>query len=541
MRIQEEAPLPPSPLATLESDYGMAVIHLAWDLRRNGEGREAERTLIFAFVELLPAEIPPPEDDYDAKDPRFSKRLGGQSEHRIYVRHAVVKASTARDWYDGCRRGVATLPEDGRILEPDAEGAKRLRLVALDEEPPWPTLLCVADHDTIPFAPDWAESPRVHHLVATTERALDGLWSENEKERAQRWLEERLHFSLAEYPEYWGSVHLVAPNPVYRHIHAGRQQRTEQAVSVALRLEPRAGKRVEGLELIYRGANATGTLYEHTIHVQSPLLRVSFDHRAQPFQTDVIDSARGMLANPHGLRVFIGGFKFSTGFGGRLQVNGPTPESTYTVHRSARSDQGSLMAVPEVVSAEIRMANAALVRSRRGAAARQDQRWFRDQQEAVDVIRDLVNKAEREILLVDPYFGGMELWKFMLAVGSEVIPVRVLSSAAVLVKHRGEEGERLRDVLEQVRSHPRMNPFEVRVMIGARPPVHDWFLLVDGNIWLLGSSLNEIGSRGTVMVALPDPEPIREQLTKVWDAAIVLETWVERRKDSRGADESTGT
>ena len=123
----------------------------------------------------------------------------------------------------------------------------------------------------------------------------------------------------------------------------------------------------------------------------------------------------------------------------------------------------------------------------------------------------------------------------MLAVGRDDITVRVLSSAEVLQKVPAEKaalpgGEALLDVLRQVRSHDRMNPFEIKVMTGDRPGVHDRFLVVDDRIWLLGSSLNEFGSRGTMMVSLPDPAPVREQLANAWNDAVDLETWVSRRR-----------
>jgi hypothetical protein len=516
----------------------MAVVHLAWNLRRAGDGKEAQRTLLFAFVELLPTEIPPPPDDYEPKDPRFTEPLGKQSEHRVNVRHAVVPAKNALAWYLGCRRGLAVLPEDGGFPDPEAPTAKRLRLADLGEEPPWPTLLCVADDsDTIPFAPDWAKCPRMHHLISLADFDLDGLWSRGEQERAQEWLENHLHFSLEEYPEYWGSVHLMAPNPVYRQLYARRQHKTAPVDSVLLRFETRAAKSVEGLELIYRGASSTGKRYEYTATLHSALVRMNFEHGATAFQADIVDPTRGMLSNTNYLHVFISGFKLNMHIGGgTLRVNGPTPESTYVVPRSGPPVLMGVAETAKVASAELRLAAANDRRHQRAAAARYDQRWFRgEQEEARVLLRGLLHGAEREVLIVDPYFGHTELFKFPLAVGREDVPVRILSSAVALDGHGGEKGNILLAQARHLRSDSHMNPFEIKVMTGAHPTVHDRFLLVDDRIWLLGSSFNEFGSRGTMMVSLPDPQPVREQLTKAWNDAVELETWVERpKKSSRG-------
>ena len=54
MKIQEELPLPVNPLADLATDYHHAVLHHAWNWQRSSD----TVTLLFAFVELLPAENP---------------------------------------------------------------------------------------------------------------------------------------------------------------------------------------------------------------------------------------------------------------------------------------------------------------------------------------------------------------------------------------------------------------------------------------------------------------------------------------------------
>src|SRR5262245_41625703 len=220
MFIQEATPQPENPLATLESDYTKAVLHVAWDLHK----KTRERTLLFGWMELLPAEVPPPVDDGD-----LEVDLGRKSEHRVYVRHAVVEAGHAIAWYLGCRQGKAVVPEaDGRLPDWEDEKAKRLHLMDLGEEPPWQHLAGVAASDTemLPFRPQWVECPRVHHLVPLSNFRLDTLWPGlKERQKAIEGLEELLHFDLSAYPEYWGSVHLLAPNPVFRD-YDGRRQPT---------------------------------------------------------------------------------------------------------------------------------------------------------------------------------------------------------------------------------------------------------------------------------------------------------------------------
>ena len=52
---------------------------------------------------------------------------------------------------------------------------------------------------------------------------------------------------------------------------------------------------------------------------------------------------------------------------------------------------------------------------------------------------------------------------------------------------------------------------EIRIL-GDSPGVHDRFLVIDGNVWFSGNSLNRIGERAGMIVKLPDPKPVVERL-----------------------------
>ena len=368
MRIQELEPLPTNPLATFDEDYEMAVVHLAWDLRHGRDAEESVRTLLFAFVELIPTEVPPPVDDCEANDGRFFERLGGNNGHMVSVRHAVVPAKEALAWYRDCRRGVAVLPGvDGRFPNPEAPEAKRLRLADLGEVPLWPSLLCAADStDEIPFAPEWAECPRIDHLVPAADFDLGGLWSKPEEERARRWLADQLHFQLEEYPEYWGSAHLVAPNPVFRSLDSRLQPRTPPAESVLTRFELRARKRVEGLELACRGLRSATKAYAYNLRVESSLIRREFPRGSYAFQEDVIDPVRGTLRNSNLAGGFIGSINLTVQLARTRVVQGSTRDTSYSVPLSSSSEHITVGQVPKLVSAESRL-NEAAARRRQGA------------------------------------------------------------------------------------------------------------------------------------------------------------------------------
>lgn len=540
MKIQEESPLLLEPLANLEEDYEYAVLHLAWD--RNAETKAL--TLLFAFVELLPAEIPPPIDDYDYKAPHCSCRLGNKSKHHVYLRHAVVKARAALDWYLACRVGTAVLPGDGGVIPAaDAADAKRLRLTTLGEAPVWPTLLSASDDtDILPFCPQWITCPRTHHLLPLADFDLGALWSVDEREEAQGWLKDHLHFDLGEYPEYWGSVHLVAPNPVFRKVRTRLQRRGAPAESVLVQFESRAGKSVSGLEMVFREQEPWGVTAARRVSVDGPLLRMNFDRQVEAVLAEVWDPRRGLLEVPSEPHHFIKRIHLDMSLMRKVVVQ--TPGETYELPRTSAPKRTTTGAAPKVPGAGSRLLSGHLARQQRSKAREQGQQWFKDQKDkATELLRSLLNEANSSVLLIDPYFGAEELARFGPTVGRDDIPIRILTSAEVLkekVDAPGlpEEGDQLLYVLEQVRANERMNPFEIRVMTGGRPSIHDRFLALGKSIWILGSSLNEFGSRGTMMLALPDPDAIRGDLEDAWKDAENFEPWLEKRRKKRRTERS---
>jgi len=531
MQTQCASPLPADPLAPLENDYSAAVLHIAWNLHSVTK----ERTLLFAFVELLPKEVPPPDEDGDK-----SLRPWGQSEHRIFVRHAVLPARHAVDWYLLCRRGIALLPsdDDGHIPDPGAPTARPLRLAELGEEPPWPNLVCLdEEQDGIPFIPSWQRSPRLHHLIPLADVNVAQLWKHpKEREKAIGFLSEHLHFDIEAYPEYIGSVHLVAPNPVFRALHVRLSPKTPPLESVVCQFDLRPGRDVMGLELVVREVRPTGEGALSAIPVHTPTVEIPFEQGVDSFAASVVDPERGLLRVGRTPHTFIHNIEIGMSLISATRViRGDKPEETLEVPTYRDSERTKIGDDYRSPPGRLRLWSAHHARERRAKAEELEQRFFQGQKdEARHVLQTLLHEASQEVMIVDPYFTHTEMGGFAAVVGQTTVPIRILSSAEVLkgeVSPDQEKGEALLALLDGFAATPQMNPLEIRVMTGSRPEIHDRFFLVDERVWLLGSSLNEFGIRGTMMVALPDPRPVADQLRRAWSLAEPLKAWVERRRE----------
>jgi hypothetical protein len=158
--------------------------------------------------------------------------------------------------------------------------------------------------------------------------------------------------------------------------------------------------------------------------------------------------------------------------------------------------------------------------------AESSQRWFDDVEQAKAAIREIIAKATNCIRIVDPYLGTRELQSFALATTSSRSTIEILTSAAYLKEDGYKAGIQLAKHVKSLAGQGFTNKIEVRVMMGKKPDIHDRFLIADDEAWLLGSSLNEFGSRGTMMVQLRAPASIRAEIDKVWANATDLEQYL---------------
>ena len=60
--------------------------------------------------------------------------------------------------------------------------------------------------------------------------------------------------------------------------------------------------------------------------------------------------------------------------------------------------------------------------------------------------------------------------------------------------------------------------------------IHDRFLVIDDRVFLLGSSLNRFGDRGTMIVQLHAPEIVREELLRELNDGKALHQWLAERR-----------
>ena len=402
-------------------------------------------------------------------------------------------------------------------------------------------MLTTSSH-VVPFTASWEPHPRVRHLVAREFR-IERFWTPEELSSAQQWLKEDSYFELLEFPEYWGSIHLIAPNPVFRRCIT-RLDRSFAGTDLCLALELRAGQSVEGLEFQLESKGPTGTVYIASKSLTKATERFRLPGEPEEPYERIIDRQRGLL---YEIGPFVYGQDASLG----LTMNVVDQIRNVAIELADGSKGDYQVSLPGALSqkmefgapartehAVLRLGAGQRVRNQR-AAGKANQRWFRDQvSDAVAELRELVSDAKKQLLVADPYFGGDDIRRVLLAVQDPRVPVRVLAGGDHLRKKEltMEGGDYLAHRISEAVNAGQMNPLRVRVMAGgSTPPLHDRFMLVDETLWLLGSSLHSFGSRGTMLLRVPDTKPVLEALEAIWDDSEDFESvWLPRRKSERG-------
>ncbi len=267
---------PSAPTRPLLADYDWAVIHVAWD------ETEQRRLLLFAMVELLPREVRPPFDDGEQM-----QRLSPDSIHVVRVRHSVLPAGIALDWYRTCATSFVPLPNDLQKYT-DKRALPKLHVAALREEPPWPNLIC----ESVDYQACWHLAPRMHHLFPTN---FSPEWTEDEWKSAAEWLSGRLHFQLGKQANLWGSVHLVAPSPVFRYFGDRLDSDRPGADAIHYYCILRTGERLADLTLTVREEREDGDVRLYDLPIERRFSRLELDHIFDLHSAVLIDRQRGPL------------------------------------------------------------------------------------------------------------------------------------------------------------------------------------------------------------------------------------------------------
>jgi len=521
-------------IAQCEADYTIAEItalaHVA--------PQATVPTHVLAVVELLHRHLEPnPLIGLGPKSGGYPRSgdLGARAGKLLIQRwHLPVRAGI--QWYRSCANGSMAVP--GK--EPSKPTV--VPLGQLGDDPPWPHLAVEVDNfwEHSEFWGDRPGGSRWHRLLPLAPVDITVGWEVPNFEKARNFFMSEVHLDLLARSVLLGSCHLRLPNPVYRDLHQ-RVGSDWRSVTYDLELHPQGS--LDELELTFWNQRSWGATSVRRVTLQPGVNELRVPEGVAQVAHAVCCKKRGLLkqSQPAG---FIAAVNISMNLVSE-QRRVETPKGRYAVGVVGHS-QPMQVGTPRPAGALARLAADEGQQRTQKAWAQTAFRWFdNDNVGGTQAIRDIIQSASKSIDLLDPYFGRSDLQQFALATTRHGLPFRVLTSADFCTSGddpdlRIEHGDALARTLASVRAQdPRFN-IEIKVMPGQKSPVHDRFLIVDEIVWVLGASLNEFGSRGSLLMKLPASPAENNASSRAfsvsetifnarWASSDALHDWVKRR------------
>lgn len=512
--------------------YSGAVIRLA-TLQKQ---RKQAGHLLFATVFLLPRgrSLPPPMKGVH----RFPVGKTGET---VFFRRVLMSVQDAIDWYRSLGCGDDKSPTPSLIEERDSkfDGVK-IDISKLIDDPSWPYLglpigegmfahLSGRNHP----APFIGNSPARIHRRFGSQDGFDLTLADN---KAVDFVARRLHVDLRLYREYLGSIALVAPDPVLKQIDNFMiPASADRGERIFYRFVPRTGESLAGLKI---------TTFDEQTH-----LLTDFSTRSIPAD-GILDIDKGDCIGAYGYVVthqqhgvlaysppypFLRQMNLSMHVGAQesKKVSVPTGESANSPRMEYPAAQQSTLASqslmgdgPRIPNVNARIAIAAAHREKIANAKQYGQRWFPEgsREEAMRFIQSELRRAKHRVMIADPYLAGLQLGQFLYAINPETISVTLLSSVLAF-KSKGQGLSKTDDFSQRLTLLEKEAKVTANVYVLQSSILHDRFLVIDHNVWFLGNSLNTLGDKASLIVKLPNPDEIIEQLEDMLKQAVFFDDY----------------
>lgn len=514
--------------------------------------------LLFGSVSLLTKDRPRPISSLKVE----SLKVAGVKDAKVYFRRVALSAENAVRWYRESSATSLSTPLPTSAEEKVAGDGMSLLPSPFDDNPEWPQL-------GVPLGPDLFSnaggpgdpapfrgfgSPRLHRRFGDN----TGFDPVIQDRKAIAFLQRRVHLDLSDYSEYLGGLALIVPDPILRYVqhHLIPAKGPGNPEKAFFRAVPRPDQNVSELKLtlIERRSNLLSRFQTKDIPPDG-IVTISSESQFQDTGFVISHPMHGILAYQQPTS-FIRQINVQVGVQGRrVKVLAPLTDSP----RSPRDDYefaeiesntnpiqiGSAApnAISLVYKAEAR-------RQKKAIAMQQRQTWFNSGQrsQATAFIRAQLARARSSVTVADPYFGATQIGQFLHAVPRTNVSFTILTSKLAFdstfaddlestspenldqptaIKPFSRIGERLTNFSNSLKSlHTRgMINVNALVLTGSKPPLHDRFLIIDDEVLFLGNSLNALGDRASLILAVPDGDPIISNLRSMAATALSFETF----------------
>ena len=387
--------------------------------------------------------------------------------------------------------------------------------------------------------------------------SLAGLLSDEELAVASDFSKEMLGVDLSRHPYATASVHLCMANPLLRHID---ERLAADDGSILVEMLQRDGRTAVGSTIEFTDVRQIGEAFNIRVEVTGSHLIVPIPYRPESVRTRFFSQFGECLEDTQA--VFLQSVFVQMQLVGqrrRIRINSPDGAverevSTISIDdASRRRPETALSPQQLLLDAQRRQALEQLEKDRTFVYF-DGQDGSRDR--ALLVVRAILGEARDRVVLCDPYLSGSAIAEVIPDVVVQKLPIRLLGSTRFLRQRLRPRSHSLRQIMldfarraprlrkildahfpvdesterdrllgvltELARQDPSLN-VSYRAMGGKHSSFHDRFLVIDDDVFLLGSSLGSFGSRPTTIFKAPDPERLISSIETWWSESLSID------------------
>ncbi len=450
------------------------------------------------------------------------------SKRKILFLHGYFDKNDAISWYNDARKGNIFVP-------PPPHKAKTQYRLNLFEEPKikgemtYKRLSYAANIETLssilsdfsstpaPFIPNCINLPKIHRLMRGRDDALDDL-SQNKK--INHFFKKYFSFEIYKYPELLGSLSLIAPSPNVKEAKQQLGSKKDGLEALITIIEAKDYKQLQMMTFESR----FGSLSNLKFYPEKEVKRLNINETVQKIEQVgfILWSENDGLIAFHAPLPFLRQINVDANIVSReKQLSLPKNHRKNAENETIIIKQTTGEQITVVSDKEYNEDELASVyyenEQRRKEIAEKDKfqtSWLESREQAKLLIRDIIQKVHKKIHIIDPYLGNLEAFEVLeIITAPQNIDIKILTSKEWLNKQNASEA--LVKLAEESNKRNRFKSLEIKQMIGT-PIIHDRFLIIDNHIWMIGGSLNNLGSRMGVMTKLPYSKEFIKEINKIW-------------------------
>ncbi len=497
---------------------------------------------LLTIIELVPPEQEPSSLIGDVST-FYARRENIDDEYTLFLARTIIASvdDAVKQFQNpsagihvkyGGKLDALVVPFEGTVLEKEPSSEQPLLIGGKEE------------HTIGKLLPQRKTSFRVWAAIDRRKKWLDTLNSKQVAkvfQKAGALTREFLGFDISRMAEHAGNIYLCCCNP---YLRSYGQSLIDHNRELLIHFNERVGKTIIGSKLVLEDLRAGNLSFSIEHKITSIRERILLPHFPDQLQTKLYDD-RGYIIEKNQS----GWINFS------FQMQTQTAQVNLTIKEGNKKRKLVIHKYASERPVQIGEYDHSLInylksyQKKRQLDQLEENKEFiffpgsdEDCQKAQEVVGELLNRASKKCMLLDPYFGAPDLF-YAYVIRNTSIPIQILSSAAFLKGKATTPGgrkianvTRLKQAFIKYKKIFPHQSIECRVLLGGKSPLHDRYIITDDTIYLLGSSFNEFGTRATTLIKVPAAQKMIDQAEAWWkdnSKTLSLDDYVKRLKTGK--------